>query len=764
MRSVALRCLSGARRRLYVPAASPVTHCISLRARPKQLRWISQTTTSEDVVPEEQNDISSGEQTLEPTATAGTPEQPVDSPQETDGKRNENHPLNSTLGQVTGFERGSTVALYGFLGKRRDKSSRLSFCNLDTGGLEDVQIVSKVREDEDKPWVKDLHQKLKATPAYSPVRVGGVLEHRPRPARKDEDEQVEGTPEPVAWDIQMNNLEVFNEFSKDIIVSEDAVWSPSQRHLQLRFDPLLRKRLALRSSVNFEARKYLMKMAFHEYETPVLFKSTPEGAREFLVPTRQPGLAYALPQSPQQSKQVLMASGILRYFQFARCFRDEDSRADRQPEFTQLDIEMGFARRKDVMKTVEGIINSVFHMLRVSEVPREVGGVLYSSAGELFARYDKSRDPDSQRSGRTKLWPLRDLRFHPLVQFSYKEVMEKFGTDKPDLRIPTSICRVEHLLSEDFQKMITSLEDPIVEAIQFKLNDTPSEHMAFIREFMENLPKTTLKFGSSSAPGVFVFDESKPLNGLSALGHQAGEEIASMESKYWPRLQNGDLLIVHARERTDFKGEGWTELGRLRKTIYDAAVQKGLIERDIGFRFCWVKNFPLFTPDIDPGEGQGGAAGVKATHHPFTAPIDPLTAQDWENIENGKPWLVRGDHYDLVLNGNEIGGGSRRIHNRAMQETVMRSILKMPESGIAQFKHLLDALDAGCPPHAGFALGWDRFISLLCDVDSVRDVLAFPKNQKGEDLFASSPSQLTKSQLDTYHLTPSDWAVPETEA
>lgn len=319
------------------------------------------------------------------------------------------------------------------------------------------------------------------------------------------------------------------------------------------------------------------------------------------------------------------------------------------------------------------------------------------------------------------------------------------------------IIRTEHFLSEDFKKMITSLEDPIVEAIQFKLNGTPSEHMAFIREFMENLPKTTLKLGSASTPGVFIFDESKPLNGLSAFGHEAAEKIASMEYKQWPRLQNGDVLIVHARERTDFKGEGWTELGRLRKTIYDSAVQKGLIDRNVDFKFCWVTNFPLFTPDVDPGEGQGGAAGVKATHHPFTAPVRPLTSEDWQAIKNGKPWLVTGDHYDLVLNGTEIGGGSRRIHNRAFQEKVMRDILKMPESGIAQFKHLLEALDAGCPPHAGFALGWDRFIALLCDVDSVRDVLAFPKNQKGEDIFASSPSPLTKSQLDTYHLTPSDW-------
>ncbi|KAF3013544.1 hypothetical protein E8E14_009866 [Neopestalotiopsis sp. 37M] len=756
MSSVALRYFSGARRQLYVQAARPVTHWISLTKRPGQPKWISHTTIYEDAPQQEQNGLPSGKQAPESIATASTPDQPNGGPQKTRFKPG--HPLDSTLGQLSGFHEGSKVTVCGFLGKRRDKSSKLTFCDLDTDGHVDLQIVSKVREEDDLAWTKGLHQRLRATPAYSPVAVEGILQHRPRPAKKGESEQVEGKPETIAWDLQLSSLRILNEFSKDIIVSEDAVWSPSQRHLQLRFDSLLRKRLAMRSSINFEARKYLMKNAFHEYETPVLFKSTPEGAREFLVPTRQPGLAYALPQSPQQSKQVLMASGIRRYFQFARCFRDEDSRADRQPEFTQLDLEMGFARAKDVRRTVGGIINNIFNMLRRTKVPREVGGVLYSTASELVAGNGGIDQGNSEYMLKTdNLWPMTAHRAHSFHKFRYSEVMTDFGTDKPDLRIPANIIRTEHFLSEDFKKMITSLEDPIVEAIQFKLNGTPSEHMAFIREFMENLPKTTLKLGSASTPGVFIFDESKPLNGLSAFGHEAAEKIASMEYKQWPRLQNGDVLIVHARERTDFKGEGWTELGRLRKTIYDSAVQKGLIDRNVDFKFCWVTNFPLFTPDVDPGEGQGGAAGVKATHHPFTAPVRPLTSEDWQAIKNGKPWLVTGDHYDLVLNGTEIGGGSRRIHNRAFQEKVMRDILKMPESGIAQFKHLLEALDAGCPPHAGFALGWDRFIALLCDVDSVRDVLAFPKNQKGEDVFASSPSPLTRSQLDTYHLTPSDW-------
>ncbi|KAK6210695.1 aspartate--tRNA ligase msd1 [Pestalotiopsis sp. IQ-011] len=823
MRSVALRCLAGTRRQIYAQVARPVSsHWVSAKQHPGHVRWTSHNTTTQDLPPQEEKNAASGEQISASTAPATATDQgevgqddqiaasgaqvlgsttPVSATGQGQGgqkkadqakadqakadqakaeqvkaRRAEARETlqklteSTTYGSFQGFEKGAAVTVYGFLGKRRDKSSRLTFYDLDTDGQADLQIVSKVQgdvanntqEERSPDWVVNLHKILKAIPAYSPVMVQGVLDYRPRPVKRENGEQDDQDDSSCsAWDIRPSSVRVLNEFSKDTIVSEDAVWSQSQRHLQLRFDPLLRQRLQLRSLVNYAARNTLMHTGFHEYETPMLFKSTPEGAREFLVPTRQPGLAYALPQSPQQSKQVLMASGIRKYFQFARCFRDEDSRADRQPEFTQLDLEMGFARGRDVRNIVELILRNIFRTLRGSKTPRQVGGVLYSSHKELFEQYPYERVVGQTQPISRNCWPVSDLFVRKrLLELRYHDAMACYGTDKPDLRIPTPIRRIDDFISDDFKSMITSLSDPIVEAIQFKLNGTPSEHMAFIREIMENLPKTTLKLGTGSTPGVFVFDTSKPLNGLSAFGHEAGAQIASGRG-YWPALKDGDLLIVHARERTDFKGEGWTELGRLRKTIYDAAVQKGLMDRNISFRFLWVKNFPLFTPDVDPGEGQGGAAGVKATHHPFTAPLRPLSESDWQSIEAGKPWLVNGEHYDLVLNGAEVGGGSRRIHRRAEQETIMRTILKMPESGIAQFKHLLDALDAGCPPHAGFAFGWDRLISMLCDVESVRDVMAFPKNQKGEDLFANSPSQLTQSQLDTYHLTPTDWAVPE---
>jgi aspartyl-tRNA synthetase len=299
--------------------------------------------------------------------------------------------------------------------------------------------------------------------------------------------------------------------------------------------------------------------------------------------------------------------------------------------------------------------------------------------------------------------------------------------------------------------MLTKLEDPIVEAAQFRLAGSLDENAAFVREFMDNLPRSSIKLSGDSTPGIFVFDESKPLNGLSALGHEAAEELASIQRKHWTRLRQGDIIVIQARKNLPFRGEGSTDLGLLRKSIYDAAVAKGLLQPDTDFKFCWIYQFPMFTPDVgEAGEGQGGVAGIKATHHPFTA---PYSAEDFELLATN-PLEAKADSYDLVLNGVEIGGGSRRIHVAELQEYIMRDILKMPQTGIDQFSHLLEALRAGCPPHAGLALGLDRLVAMLCNVESVRDVIAFPKSMKGEDLFVKSPTKMTDNQMRTYHLAP----------
>lgn len=305
---------------------------------------------------------------------------------------------------------------------------------------------------------------------------------------------------------------------------------------------------------------------------------------------------------------------------------------------------------------------------------------------------------------------------------------------------------MDNWVSALFKGMITRLEDPIVEACKFRFAGSSQESAKFIRDFLDTLSHTPQKLGSDSTPGVFVIDHSKPLQGLSSLGHEAATRFAEYSSPVWLPCEAGDVIIIHARERLPTRGSS-TELGRLRKMIYDAAVNKNLLPKDHSYEFLWVNEFPLFSPnDGDPG--QGGASGFCATHHPFTS---PLTRHDVDLLRVA-PLEAKADHYDLVLNGVEIGGGSRRIHNAEVQEFIMRDILKMTNEGMRRFSHLLEVLKAGCPPHAGFAFGFDRLISVLCDVPTVKDVIAFPKNNRGEDGLVESPAKITRAQLKTYHI------------
>ena len=271
----------------------------------------------------------------------------------------------------------------------------------------------------------------------------------------------------------------------------------------------------------------------------------------------------------------------------------------------------------------------------------------------------------------------------------------------------------------------------------------------FVDELMSALPAPLAK-SSDGAPVVLIFNSKKPLSGLSSLGYDGVESLTSGEAGLddFTDLEDGDILVFQARENKPFSG-GSTALGTVRNLVYHQAVSTGLLPRSFDFKFLWVVDFPMFTPSNDADPGQGGTAGFSATHHPFTA---PLTDEDVELLATD-PLRAKADHYDLVVNGVELGGGSRRIHLAKMQEYVMREILKMTDQGVAQFSHLLEALRAGCPPHAGFALGFDRLVAVFTHTDSVRDVIAFPKSMKGEDLSVKSPGRITKEQLETYHLT-----------
>ncbi|KAK1066773.1 aspartate--tRNA ligase msd1, partial [Friedmanniomyces endolithicus] len=243
-------------------------------------------------------------------------------------------------------------------------------------------------------------------------------------------------------------------------------------------------------------------------------------------------------------------------------------------------------------------------------------------------------------------------------------------------------------------------------------------------------------------PGIFIVDSRKPLQGLQPFGFEAAEQVDEMLA-----LEDGDLLVLQARKKLSFAG-GSTPLGNLRLALHKAAVKQGFLPAPKGFAFTWIMDFPLFSPNTDSDPGQGGFAGISSTHHPFTAPKSPGDV----DLLLTDPLQAKADHYDLVLNGVELGGGSRRIHNAEMQAFILRDILKMSEVRMRDFDHLIEVLRAGCPPHAGMALGFDRLVAVMLGRESVRDVIAFPKSGRGQDLLVKSPTMMTEEQLKTYHL------------
>lgn len=332
---------------------------------------------------------------------------------------------------------------------------------------------------------------------------------------------------------------------------------------------------------------------------------------------------------------------------------------------------------------------------------------------------------------------------------TYQEAMSRYGSDKPDTRYGSEICRIDHLLPADLVSKITPLANPIVEVMKVQVSDVPSHTREFLTSFMESPDAAGFVANPDGAPGTFVFDSTKPLQGLQPFGFEAAEAVDALL-----KLTDGDLIILQARRDAPFSG-GSTPMGNLRRALHKAAVDRGHQAAPSGsgeFEFLWITDFPLFSQISEIEPGQGGAAGFASTHHPFTA---PKTAADVDLLVTD-PTKAIGDHYDLVINGVEIGGGSRRIHDSRVQEFILKDVLKMPPEKLSEFSHLLEALRAGCPPHAGIALGFDRLVALFMGKESVRDVMAFPKTGKGEDPMVKSPSMMTQEALDTYHLNLKD--------
>ena len=338
----------------------------------------------------------------------------------------------------------------------------------------------------------------------------------------------------------------------------------------------------------------------------------------------------------------------------------------------------------------------------------------------------------------------------PFPQMTYTQAMSEYGSDKPDLRLPIQpFSRIEHLLPADLVSKITSNIKPIVEAMVVPTKAPVEEIRHFIHGFFDARENKHLLDNPSGGPGIFVYDSGKPLQGLSAFGFEAVEEIERM---FQP--EDGAIIIIQARQNAPLSG-GSTPLGEMRNAIYKALAASSYLPQPDWkyFKPVWITDFPLFSPSDSSEPGQDGNASLTSTHHPFTS---PKSAKDVDLLLTD-PSQAIGDHYDLVINGEEIGGGSRRIHHAEMQEFVMREILKMNDKRVAEFSHLLKALKAGCPPHAGIAVGFDRLVAMIHasrtgKKTTLRDVIAFPKSGKGDDLMVNSPGPMTEDVLETYHL------------
>uniref|UniRef100_A0A8C6V891 Aspartyl-tRNA synthetase 2, mitochondrial n=1 Tax=Naja naja TaxID=35670 RepID=A0A8C6V891_NAJNA len=490
-------------------------------------------------------------------------------------------------------------------------------------------------------------------------------------------------------EVKAETAEVLNYCKKLPFEIKDFTKKTEALRMQYRYLDIrsiqMQYNLRLRSQVVMRMREYLCNCYdFVDVETPTLFKKTPGGAKEFVVPSREAGKFYSLPQSPQQFKQLLMVGGLDRYFQVARCYRDEGSKPDRQPEFTQIDIEMSFVDQDGILALIEGMLQ-------------------YS-------------------------WPKeKGLIKIPFPSITYDEALSTYGTDKPDTRFGMKIIDVSHILRNvDVAFLQNSLSEPhgTVKAICIPQGAVSEAICGNLISCLVLKPDGRMK----SPLGKFLSEEQK------------SELIRTVEANM------EDVVLLAAGQHKKV----CSALGKLRLKSAELLEAKGLLLRDpSAFHFLWVVEFPLFLPkEKNPEE-------LEAAHHPFTAP-HPLD----EHLLYSDPSQVRGQHYDLVLNGNEIGGGSIRIHNAKQQRFILEKVLK--EDTELLF-HLLEALESGAPPHGGIALGLDRLICLLVGGSSIRDVIAFPKSFRGRDLMSNAPDYVDPQELEPYHVQVT-WPLTEAKA
>ena len=561
---------------------------------------------------------------------------------------------------------GKEAVLNGWLRCRRDLGGIIFIELWDKTGITQVVFNPELNA--------EAHKRANSLRNEYVLAVKGVI--RQRPEGTENADHATGSVELLVDDFMILSPSKLIPFEMDNADSVSEDLRLKYRYLDLRRDTM-QKNLLTRHKVTRFTRNFFGDNGFIEIETPMLTKSTPEGARDYLVPSRvNPGKFYALPQSPQLFKQLLMVSGCDRYMQIVKCFRDEDLRADRQPEFTQIDVEMSFITEEDIMKITETYLAALFS--EILDVKVET----------------------------------------PFFHLTWKKAMDLYGSDKPDLRISMQMI--------DLGKVFEGGENPFSSLVEKggtikglkleggaslsrkELSDLENRAKALGAKGMANFQ---VKDGELKGPLVKFLDEDR----ISLL-------------KSLSELEDGDALFIMAdenwRKACEILGQIRLELGR----------ERGMVEES--FKFLWITEFPLFELDDETGR-------YTAVHHPFTAPM----SEDLEYLLT-EPGKVRSRAYDVVLNGNELGGGSIRIHNPEMQAKAFQALNFTPEAARERFGFLLEGLSFGTPPHGGIALGLDRLVMLICGCKSIRDVMAFPKNQKAQCPMTDAPNIVDQKQLD----------------